>query len=88
MTGNKSSNKLLSERRYIQTIFSIAYLKMNVCPTAADNTWPSNFQYIHSFLILNGKLWQAGMPVLDNVTNWCSWRRLNFQLHRKKKIST
>lgn len=25
------------------------------------------------------------MPVLDNITNWCSWRCLNFYLHRRKK---
>lgn len=28
------------------------------------------------------------MPVLDNITNCCSWRRLDFQLQREEKTST
>lgn len=60
---------------------------MNVLTTPAHNTWATDFQNIPSLLILNGKLWQADMPVLDNITNCCSWRCLDFQLHREEKTS-
>lgn len=36
--------------------FCIAYLKINIITTAADNKRATNFQYIHSSLILDSEL--------------------------------
>lgn len=65
----------------------ICYLKINVSSKAAYDTWTDNFENILLLLILNCKLWNTWVPVLNNVTYCHTRRSLDFHLQMKKNIS-
>lgn len=61
----------------------LTHLKINIRRTATGYAGPSNFQDIFFGVILDKKFRPQGMPGLFNISNWCAWGGLNFNLKEK-----
>jgi len=57
-----------------------SYIKVDIRAASAGAERPHDLQNCFSFLILNGKLGNKRMPILDHISNGVAWWRLDFKL--------